>query len=170
MNETQKIKSFTEFKNGFTLLEVLIYFSLITIILLVILEILNVMGRVGANQTAKTEVERNLDFVSRRFTYWGLRATSTVEVAPTSTDQVTFRVGGDKKFSLDTTAKTLKLKDGTNPEEILTTSKVEVAATGTKLFTFVGDTIQMKIKISYKAAIGSPYTYSENAQLTVSIR
>ncbi len=155
---------------GFTLLEVLIYFALITIILLVVLGVLNVMGRVSANQTAKTEVERNLDFVSRRFTYWGLRATSTAEVAPTSTDQVTFRAGGNKKFSLDATAKTLKFQDGTNPEEVLTTSKVDVNATGAKLFEFVGNTIQMKIKISYKAATGSPYTYSKTAQVTVSIR
>lgn len=160
-------------EKGFSLFETLIYITIVSAVLLAALGILTLITRINSGQVARTEVDRNLDFINQRFTYWGLRAKAIYPFPATSTDEVRF-IADDTfgKFWFDSASSTLKFQEATGTSEDLSTSRVLVtpAATGGKLFEIRGDTVQIKIKVTYRGGINPYAKYERVAESSVSVR
>lgn len=160
-------------EKGFSLFETLIYITIVSAVLLAALSILTLITRINSGQIARTEVDKNLDFVSQRFTYWGLRAKAVYPAGATSTNEVRF-IADDTfaRFWLDTASSTLKFQEATSTPEDLSTLRVRVSPgeVGGKLFEIKGDTVQMNIKIQ-NASGTNPYAmYERVTQGSVTVR
>lgn len=154
-------------KNGFTLLEFLIYTSVFTIVLLSILGILNITNNVRARLEAKTEVLRNAGFVTERINRLGKDADSFGSVVTTSAEFIQ----GGVTTTIYVTSSEFRIKEDASEENLIASVVLAEQVTSTEpIFKKIGNTIQMKLKLRYNDQGNPLYKYSTNVETTVTLR
>jgi len=154
-------------KNGFTLLEFLIYISVLTIVLLSVLGILNITNNVRARQEAKTEVLRNTSFVTERINRLGKDADSFGSIVTTSAEFIQ----GGITTTVFVTSSEFRIKKDASEENLIASVVLAEQVTSTEpIFKKIGSTVQMKLQLRYNDKGNPLYKYSTNVETTITLR
>ena len=162
---------------GFSLLELLIYIGILAGFLTVIANLFFMISVNSAKEEARIEVQQNLQFATSQITneICSSDNPTTINNPISSTPEnvlnytvnsiiTEFRiVGGVLK----------KIEDLGGPSENtknITSDNVIINTTGPKIFTRVGDTIQINLEISYNDNGRPSYEFSQKIQTAVSPR
>lgn len=163
-------------KNGFSLLELIIYIGILSGVMFMIVNLFVILSASSANDEARTEVQQNLQFAMQQIAD-EVRSGKEI-VSATLPD-------GEKGNVLDIVA-----ADGTitrfsvlggilqrtedlglpgETSENITTDKVAISISP-EIFYRIGDTIQIIMEISYNDNGRKDYIFSQKNQTAVSIR
>lgn len=187
-----------QFKNqsGFSLLELLIYMGLLAGIMMVIMNIFVIFSVNSASQESRTEVQQNLDFALKQIAS-SVRNQSDVALININANADILDLvsnSGEILLRFDATDSTLKKTVGTsgatcNPSDsckidcgtpdtdcassTLLTSNVSLLPSNPPndaIFKKIGDTIQIKLNISYNDNGRRDYIFQKTGLTSVSLR
>ena len=160
----------TKNNDGFTLIELIIYLALVSMILVsiswLILEI--VSGQTGSQ--SQLEVNYNMRFISQKLTSDIHRAQ---DIGSLSSSSVTLTMPGDDiAYVFNTSNGTLERQQGSNPAEVLNTSVVAVQGTFiNQSHTNRTKTIGVEFQVSYRNPDNLPdYDASGENSLSIEAR
>lgn len=153
-------------QSGFSLLELLIYIAILSSFLVVIVNLFFTVSTSSVREEVRTEVRHNLRFASEQITNEVRKATAIESVSP-SGDSLQITVdGAPTEFRV--TGGVLQKIRGASQENI-TTGNVTVNTTD-PIFTRIGNTIQINLKIDYNDNGKGDYKFFESVKTTASLR
>lgn len=153
-------------QRGFSLLELLIYIAILSGFLLVITNLFFTVSTSSVREEVSTEVRQNLRFAGDQMTS-EVRKASAIDFISANGDTLRLVVGGAlTEFKVE--GGILKKTRGASTENI-TTDNVTVSVTD-PVFTQIGNTIQINLKIDYNDNGRGDYKFSESVKTTASLR
>ncbi|MBW6441228.1 prepilin-type N-terminal cleavage/methylation domain-containing protein [Patescibacteria group bacterium] len=157
---------------GFSLLELLIYITILSSLLIIIVNLFFMISANSAAQDAKIEVQHNLQFALNKITSQMSNYDSDISImtpansGETSNILEVLRDGSNIKY--DVSAGVLRETiDGTT--ENITSNNVTVDLTN-PIFKRINDTLQINLKISYNDNERPSYKYSSDIRTTISVK
>ncbi len=163
-------------QKGFSLLELIIYVAIFSVVSLVMVQILLVVLRGKDLANARFEVSQNARFATEKIrqTVFDASSISVSGSCPFNTLNATSAIGLATS-SIFINSGVLRISDATSTDDI-TTGQVMATSTGGCLFTIVSgpapakDTLQTKIKIMYNNQGRSDLSESKTQEFTASLR
>ena len=162
-------------KKGFTLIELLIYMAILIFVLVLASDMVIISLQTRDRIKATTEVQQNLRFALEKITYACRKAADVNSPADNSSGSSLSLAMNEANldptlFSLS--GGILQMQEGTNPVQNLTTDKVTVSSltfyqvnnTGAK------PTVQVNLRVDYKAGGNPRLQASSTGQTTISLR
>lgn len=151
---------------GFSLLELLIYVAILSGFLLVITNIFFTVSTNSVREEVHTEVRQNLRFASDQVTN-EVRKAAAIDFISANGDTLRVIVdGAPTEFKV--VGGVLQKIRGASTENI-TTDNVTVSTTD-PVFTQIGNTIQINLKIDYNDNGREDYKFFESVKTTASLR
>lgn len=153
-------------QRGFSLLELLIYIAILSGFLLVIINLFFSVSTSSVRGEVSSEVRQNLRFASQQVTDEVRKATA-IDFVSVSGDNLRLIIdGAPTEFKI--VGGILEKTRGMTTENI-TTNNVTVS-TADPVFTQIGNTIQINLKIDYNDNGREDYKFSESVKTTASLR
>lgn len=163
-----------KFQKGFSLLELIIYVAIFSVISLVMVQIFLVVLRGRDLANARFEVSQNIRFATEKIRQSVFDA-SSISVSGSCPFNILNATSSAATSSLFLTSGVLQMSDASGTNDI-TTNKVIATSTGSCLFTIISnpapakDTLQTKIKIMYNNQGRSDLNMSQTQEITASLR
>ena len=162
---------------GFSLLELLIYIGILSGFLAIITSLFFMISVNSAKEEARIEVQQNLQFAISQITN-EISFSESVTIINNPISGVPENI---LNYTVNGVIMEFRIEDGVfkkiedlgGPSENIkdiTSSNVIINTSGSKIFTRVGDTIQINLEMSYNDNGRSSYKYSQKIQTTISSR
>lgn len=160
---------------GFSLLELIIYIAVLSVIIMVVVEIFFMItqGRDLAN--VKFEVSQNIRFATERVRQMVFDA-DLIAVSGSCPNNILEITAASATSSIFIENGVLKISDNSGVNDITTAKVIATSTPGECLFGIVNNpapiknSLQMKIKMVYNSQGKSELDISESQQMTVSLR
>ena len=161
-------------QQGFSLIELIVYIGIFTVVIAVGTQLLGVSGRIRNQTEARYEVQQNIRFAVEKISENIRKASAISGTYPSNTLTLTIS-GQSVVFALSSGI--LTMQEGAGPVQSLTTGDVLVSAFGGgNLFTKIDNpspaksTVQIKMKVDYNDLGRPDFIYGQEMQTTVSFR
>lgn len=158
-------------KKGFTIIELVIYTAIVTVVLLVISSfIIDIMSS-KSKAMAIQEVNQNGRFIINKISIEARKAKSIVSLASNSMT-LSYPSSSNEIFSFDTGNKKITMQIGSNPAVDLSTNDVEITSGS---FTDLSSRHSKNVKVSFTVAYkniggGNQFDYSKTFETTLELR
>lgn len=162
-------------KKGLSLIELLIYLAVLSIIMLGIVDIFLITIRSRAENNAKFAVNENARIVLGKIRDAILDGTAVAITGTCPENQLDITIAGSTT-SFQIVNGVVQIIEGVSPTKPLTTPNVTAGASASCLFAKIDNpapaksTIQIQLRMAYNAPTNFITTISQDYQLTVSLR
>lgn len=160
---------------GFSLIEMLLYVSILAIILVLVLSVYLVINRVRARTNAKLALNENARIILGRVRNSIQDASAAVTGGSCGQNTLTLTVGGSS-VTYRITGTVFEIVEDANPAQALSAATVRAANAGSCLFTKLTNpapsksTVQVNLRLTYDTP-GNPLTeLTQDYQLTAALR
>lgn len=157
---------------GFTIIELIIYVTILAVILLISSNLLSLMLQSQSNAKARFEVNQNLRFALKKITE-EVKKGSSISLASIC-NLNSLIIDGTKTFSISLNG-ILQFTENASIFDV-TSNKVSIIDPGYCLFTTISNpgntktSLQIKMKMRYNNSGNANFNYSAEEQTTVSLR
>ncbi|MBI4458168.1 prepilin-type N-terminal cleavage/methylation domain-containing protein [Candidatus Uhrbacteria bacterium] len=160
---------------GFSLIELLIYVGILSVILVLVLSVYLILGRIRARNNAKLALNENARIILGRVRNSILDSSAAVLGGSCGQNTLTLTVGASS-VTYRITGNVFEIVEDANPAQVLSSSSVRVGNAGTCLFVKLDNpapskpTVQVNLRLTYDTP-GNPLTeLTQDYQQTVALR
>lgn len=165
------------FESGFSLVELIIYIGIFSVILIVAYQLFNVTIRIRNQTEARYEVQQNIRFAVEKISEQIRKASAILApVTGTPSNILTLTVGANQ-VDFQIVSGILQMREGVASQwqDLTTGSVITSAPSGDYLFTKIDNSpakssVQIKMKIDYNNQGRPDFIYGTQMQTTVSLR
>ena len=176
-SQKSKVKSQKILENGFSMLELLIYMAIFSLISLGLINLISTLNKGWVRSQVESEVQQNLRYATNLISQDVKKARSvTLPTAGSSGETLDLDISG-QSYQYFLTGTTLQKKVGAGAAEDITSNKVKV--TDLDFYTFEtsapsnqqiqATTTQFYLKVEYNS-ISPDFSYSQSATSTAILR
>lgn len=162
-------------KGGLSLIELLIYLAVLSILMVGVADIFFVTMRIRAQNNAKLLVNENARVILGKMREAILDASAMATSGVCPANKLDLTIGGSTT-SFQITNGIMEIVEGINPAKPLTAANVIASTNAPCLFTTINNpapaksTVQIQLRIAYNTSINTPAAVSQDYALTVSLR